>query len=73
MVHRTTGGGTSKPVFVSTLEEFAAAVKESTKKVVSGPAVVVVNGTITGDTKVAIGSNKTIIGLPGSGSLNYIH
>ncbi|KAK0636635.1 pectate lyase B [Bombardia bombarda] len=59
----TTGGSGGTVTTVSTLAQFTAAVdvKNST------PAVVVIQGVITGDTKVRIGSNKTIIGLPGAG------
>jgi pectate lyase len=48
---------------VSTLAQFTAAVSEKKKE----PAIVFVQGMIEGSTKVRIGSNKTIIGLPGSG------
>ncbi len=48
---------------VSTLAQFTAAVSEKN----TAPAIVVVKGVITGNEKVRIGSNKSIIGLPGSG------
>ncbi|KAL2267143.1 hypothetical protein VTJ83DRAFT_4420 [Remersonia thermophila] len=59
----TTGGYGGNVTIVSTLSEFTAVVGERNTQ----PAIVVVNGTIVGDAKVRIGSNKTIIGLPGSG------
>ncbi|KAK4109659.1 polysaccharide lyase family 1 protein [Canariomyces notabilis] len=59
----TTGGAGGTVTTVSTLPEFTAAVNEKN----SAPAIVVVKGIISGDTKVRIGSNKSIIGLPGSG------
>ncbi|KAL1840080.1 hypothetical protein VTJ49DRAFT_815 [Mycothermus thermophilus] len=59
----TTGGAGGNVTVVSTLSEFTAAVSEKNPE----PAIVVINGTIVGDAKVRIGSNKTIIGLPGSG------
>lgn len=49
---------------VSTLAQFTAAVNEKN----TAPAIVVVKGVITGDAKVRIASNKTIIGLPGAGT-----
>lgn len=62
-LRRTTGGAGGKVVVVSTLSEFSSAVSEKN----TAPVIVVVNGTITGNTKIKVGSNKTIIGLPGSG------
>jgi pectate lyase len=47
---------------VSTLAELTAAVGEKN----TAPAIVFVKGVIEGNAKVRIGSNKTIIGLPGS-------
>jgi pectate lyase len=64
---RTTGGAGGTVTTVSTLPEFTAAVNEKN----SAPAIVVVKGIISGDTKVRIGSNKSIIGLPGSGRFNW--
>ena len=50
---------------VSTLAQFTAAVAEKN----TAPAIVVIKGVITGSAKVRIASNKSIIGLPGSGGL----
>lgn len=50
---------------VSTLPEFTAAVSEKNPD----PVIVVVKGVISGDEKVRVGSNKSIIGLPGAGEL----
>lgn len=47
---------------VSTLAQFTAAVDESD----STPRIVVVSGTISGETDIRIGSNKTIVGLKGA-------
>lgn len=52
---------------MSTLAEFRAAVAENN----TAPGIVVVEGMINGTTKVRIGSNKTIIGLPGAGMLSF--
>jgi pectate lyase len=52
---------------VSTLAQFTAAVNEKN----SAPAIVVVSGVITGNTKVRVGSNKSIIGLPGAGEFSH--
>jgi pectate lyase len=51
---------------VSTLAQFTAAVNEKN----SAPAIVVVSGVITGNTKVRVGSNRSIIGLPGAGEFS---
>ncbi|KAK0641352.1 pectin lyase fold/virulence factor [Cercophora newfieldiana] len=59
----TTGGSGGTVTTVSTLAQFTAAVGEKNL----APAVVFVEGVINGSAKVRIGSNKTIIGLPGSG------
>ncbi|KAM7189603.1 Pectin lyase fold/virulence factor [Rhypophila sp. PSN 637] len=56
------GSGGNATTTVSTLPQFTAAVNEKN----NASLVVIVNGTIRGDTKVRIGSNKTIIGLPGA-------
>ena len=45
---------------MTTLDEFTAAVSAS------GSGVVVVHGNITGNTRVTVGSTKTILGWPGS-------
>ncbi|KAL2264077.1 hypothetical protein VTK26DRAFT_2571 [Humicola hyalothermophila] len=59
----TTGGAGGEVVTVRTLDEFAAAVNEKD----ATPRIVVVDGMISGDEKIRIGSHKTIIGTPGSG------
>jgi pectate lyase len=48
---------------VSTLAQFTEAVNEKN----SNPTVVVVKGVISGNAKVRVGSNRSIIGLPGAG------
>lgn len=60
---RTTGGAGGTVTTVSTLPEFTAAVGEKN----TAPTIVVIRGVITGNEKVRVGSNKSIIGLPGSG------
>lgn len=53
---------------VSTLAQFTAAVDEKD----TTARIVVVKGVISGNTKVRIGSNKSVIGLAGAGtSLHY--
>ncbi|KAK3986766.1 family 1 putative polysaccharide lyase [Cladorrhinum sp. PSN332] len=59
----TKGGAGGTVTTVSTLPQFTAAVDEKN----TAPAIVVISGIITGNEKVRIGSNKSIIGLPGSG------
>ncbi|KXX72953.1 putative pectate lyase B [Madurella mycetomatis] len=59
----TTGGAGGTVTTVSTLAQFTAAVSEEN----SAPAIVVIQGVISGNGKVRIGSNKSIIGLPASG------
>jgi pectate lyase len=59
---RTTGGSGGTTTTVSTLAQFTAAAGEK----ISTPAVVYIQGVIEGSAKVRIGSNKTIVGLPGS-------
>ncbi|KAL2020440.1 hypothetical protein VTK56DRAFT_8406 [Thermocarpiscus australiensis] len=59
----TRGGAGGTVTTVSTLAQFTAAVDEDN----SAPTIVVVKGVISGDEKVRIGSNRTIIGLPGAG------
>ncbi|KAK4177083.1 pectin lyase fold/virulence factor [Triangularia setosa] len=58
----TTGGLGANVTTVTTLAELTAAVSETNPL----PAIVFVKGAITGATKVRVGSNKSIIGLPGS-------
>lgn len=63
LLFSTKGGAGGTVTTVSTLPEFTAAVSEKN----TAPVIVVVKGIITGNEKVRIGSNKSIIGLPGSG------
>lgn len=58
----TTGGSGGTVTTVSTLAQFTAAVDEDD----STPRIIVVSGTISGETDIRIGSNKTIVGLPGA-------
>ncbi|KAK0744878.1 pectin lyase fold/virulence factor [Apiosordaria backusii] len=58
----TTGGLGGTTTTVSTLDELIAAVAEKN----TNPAIVLIKGAITGATKIRVGSNKSIIGLPGS-------
>ncbi|KAK3688247.1 pectate lyase B [Podospora appendiculata] len=59
----TSGGSAGNVTTVTTLAQFTAAVDPKN----TAPAIVLVSGVITGNAKVNIGSNKTIIGLPGAG------
>jgi len=59
---RTTGGNGGTVTTVSTLPQFTAAVNEKN----TAPVIVVVKGVITGSVNVRIGSNKSVLGLPGS-------
>ncbi|KAK3323774.1 pectate lyase B [Cercophora scortea] len=59
----TSGGSAGNITTVTTLAQFTAAVDPKN----TAPAIVVVSGVITGNVRVNIGSNKTIIGLPGAG------
>ncbi|KLU86099.1 hypothetical protein MAPG_05118 [Magnaporthiopsis poae ATCC 64411] len=56
----TTGGGTAAPITVKSYAELAAAAKKA------GPAVILVQGNISGNKRVTVTSDKTIIGAPGS-------
>lgn len=58
----TTGGSGGTVTTVSTLAQFTAAVDEDD----TTPRIIVVSGTISGETDIRIGSNKTIVGLPGA-------
>ncbi|KAK0659136.1 family 1 putative polysaccharide lyase [Cercophora samala] len=58
----TTGGLGGNATIVTTLAQLTAAVSETNPL----PAIVFIKGAITGATKVRVGSNKSIIGLPGS-------
>lgn len=61
----TKGGAGGEVVTVSTLADFMTAVNEKD----ATPRVVLVKGTISGNTNVRIGSHKTIIGLSGASML----
>lgn len=60
---RTTGGAGGTVTTVSTLAQFTAAVAEKN----TAPMIVFVQGMINGSAKVRVGSNKSILGLPGAG------
>ncbi len=68
MTTRTKGGAGGTVTTVSTLAQFTAAVDEKN----TAPAIVVIKGVITGSAKVRVASNKSIIGLPGSGEFCMI-
>lgn len=51
---------------VSTLAQFSA-VADNSKNNDIDPKVIVISGMITGTGQIRIGSNKTVIGLPGAG------
>lgn len=57
----TTGGNGGTITTVSTLAQFTAAVTDDTVA-----RIIIVQGTITGAQRVRIGSNKSLIGLPGA-------
>ncbi|CAG8980629.1 hypothetical protein HYALB_00012816 [Hymenoscyphus albidus] len=61
----TTGGKGGTVTTVSTLAQFSA-VADNSKNNDATPRIIVVKGTISGATQVRIGSNKSIIGLPGA-------
>lgn len=61
----TTGGTGGTTTTVSTLAQITAVANAT------GPYVIVVSGAISGAAKVEVGSDKSIIGLPGS-SMSYI-
>ena len=50
---------------VSTLAQFTAAANNAANTDTT-PRIIIVSGTITGAVQVRIGSNKSIIGLPGA-------
>lgn len=64
---RTTGGSGGTVTTVSTLAQFTAAVDEDD----ATPRIIVVSGTISGETDVRVGSNKTIVGLQGASESSY--
>lgn len=61
----TTGGKGGTVTTVSTLAQFTA-VANNAKNDDTTARIIVISGTITGDVQVRIGSNKSIIGLPGA-------
>ncbi|KAH7313421.1 pectate lyase [Stachybotrys elegans] len=62
----TKGGSGGTVTTVSTLAQFTQAVDEKD----TSARIVVVKGVISGNAKVRIGSNKSVIGLPGAGFNN---
>ena len=60
MPTRTTGGAGGTTTTVTTLGELTAAA------IAEGPGIILVSGAISGAAKVHVGSDKTIIGNPGS-------
>lgn len=61
----TTGGKGGSTTTVSTLAQFSAAADNS-KNDDTTPRIIIISGTITGAEQIRIGSNKSIIGLPGA-------
>ncbi|PVH85957.1 polysaccharide lyase family 1 protein [Cadophora sp. DSE1049] len=61
----TTGGKGGSVTTVSTLAQFTAVANNAKNNDVT-PRIIVISGTISGAQQVRIGSNKTIIGLPGA-------
>ncbi|EKD19634.1 uncharacterized protein L3040_002023 [Drepanopeziza brunnea f. sp. 'multigermtubi'] len=61
----TTGGKGGTVTTVSTLAQFSAAANNAKNNDIT-PRIIVVSGTISGAQQVRIGTNKTIIGLPGA-------
>jgi pectate lyase len=61
-----TGGKGGTTTTVSTLAQFTAACTDDTVA-----KVIVIKGTITGALKQRVGSNKTLIGLPGASMSNF--
>ena len=61
----TTGGKGGVTTTVSTLAQFTA-VANNAKNDDTTARIIVISGTITGNVQVRIGSNKSIIGLPGA-------
>ncbi|KAI9172681.1 pectate lyase B [Paramyrothecium foliicola] len=59
----TKGGAGGTVTTVSTLPQFTAAVNEKD----TAARIVIVKGVISGSAKVRVGSNKSVIGLPGAG------
>lgn len=57
----TTGGKGGATITVTTLDALTSAVAGDT------PAIILISGTITGDTVVKIGSNKSVLGKAGAG------
>jgi pectate lyase len=67
---RTTGGKGGTVTTVSTLAQFTAVANNAKNNDIT-PRIIVVSGTITGATQVRIGSNKTILGLPGASMFSF--
>jgi pectate lyase len=63
-VTTTTGGGAAAPVTVTTIADFNA------NAAGNGAKVIQVSGTLSGS--VSIGSNKTIIGMPGASIVGHV-
>lgn len=68
----TTGGKGGTVTTVSTLAQFTA-VANNAKNDDTTARIIVISGTITGDVQVRIGSNKSIIGLPGASMYKFVH
>lgn len=66
VLYSTTGGTGGTTTTVSTLAQFTAAAESSNKM------VIVVKGSISGNTKVRVKSNKSIIGASGSSKLQRL-
>lgn len=60
VICRTTGGSGGTQTTVTSVSQLQSAVSAS------GKGIVLVSGKISGAAKVTVGSDKTIIGLPGS-------
>lgn len=58
-----TGGGDAEPQIVTTIEELKNLAKGK------DPAVIVIDGTLTSDGMVSVGSNKTIVGIDAQATL----
>ncbi|KAM0331281.1 hypothetical protein ACHAQA_002951 [Verticillium albo-atrum] len=63
----TTGGAGGPTTTVTSLADYAAALEAE------GAAIVVVDGAISGNQRIRIKSDKTVIGLPGSSITNVGH
>lgn len=63
---RTTGGAKGTTTTVTTLDQLTKAA------IAEGPAIILVQGAISGAAKVQVGSDKTIIGKTGSCKFGYL-